>query len=156
MAKTQYFAVTAIRVPNDRRIEYQVEVAGNVNPYVVEMVADEIKKQAGVYEYLPLETFLLQQGLELITVPSGRDEPFHVRIGYDVCIQHPKHSHNLVSASATGNTAAEARRRLQAKTSGQILVANPMLPIRRSYEVPDFSGMEVTTSPETPEHHAAV
>ena len=55
MPPTQYLTITAIRVPNDQKIEYQVAAAGCTDAYTMEMVSDEIKKQARTHEYLPME-----------------------------------------------------------------------------------------------------
>ena len=43
----QYLTVTAIRIPDNQRIRYQVEAAGNTDPYTMEMVADQLRRLAG-------------------------------------------------------------------------------------------------------------
>ena len=147
MIRAQYLTVTAIRVPNDRHVEYQVEATGCTDFYTMEIVSDEIKKQAGTYEYLPMETFLIENDLPLIISPGREPGTFDVRIGRDICIRDPKGGWGLLSASTEGKTAAEARRKLQEKISGQTLIANPMLPIKREIPVPDLIAQ--TTSPDT-------
>ena len=139
MVNSDHLAVTAIRKTSDR-IEYDVFAYGRVDPFTLDMVADELKKQGGTYEYSEIEQYLESQKLRLTTYanPERYPEPFHVRIGHDVSIRDPKSRHNLLSASADGTTPAEARRNLADKISGQVLVECPMLPIKREYQVPVF------------------
>ena len=137
MVNSDHLAVTAIRKTSDR-IEYDVFAYGRVDPFTLDMVADELKKQGGTYEYSEMEKYLESQGLQLTTQPNSNrcTEPFHVRIGHDVSIRDPKSRHNLLSASANGTTPAHARQKLADKISGQVLVECPMLPIKREYQVP--------------------
>ncbi len=148
MPPTQYLTITAIRVPNDQKIEYQVAAAGCTDAYTMEMVSDEIKKQARTYEYLPMEHFLMEKDLPILTRPGHVPDTFHVRIGHDVSMRDPAHVWGLLSASADGRTAAEARRKLQEKISGQTLVSNPMLGNKKIFKVPDLSDYPPTTTTE--------
>ena len=139
MANDDHLAVTAIRKKSDH-IEYDVFAYGSVDPFILDMVADELKKQGGTYEYSEMEQYLASQGLQLINHPNSdrSPEPFRVSIGHDVSIRDPKSRHDLISASADGTTPAHAREKLADKISGQVLVECPMLPIKREYQVPVF------------------
>ena len=151
MVNDDHLAVTAIRRESNR-IEYDVFTYGRVAPFILDMVADELKKQGGTYEHSEMEQYLESQELRLITYPNSDrcHEPFHVRIGHDVSIRDPKARHNLLSASADGTTPAEARRNLADKISGQILVECPMLPIKREYRVPVFGEGPIYQGSENP------
>ena len=44
---------------------------GRVDPFTLDMVADELKKQGGTYEYSEMEKYLESQGLQLTTQPNS-------------------------------------------------------------------------------------
>ena len=145
MFNDDHLTVAAMRKKSDH-IEYDVFAYGRVDPFILDMVADELKKQGGTYEYSEMEQYLASQELQLTTQPNSAQcpEPFHVRIGHDVSIRDPKSRHNLLSASADGTTPAAARRKLADKISGQVLIECPMLPIKREYQVPVFGAGTAT------------
>ena len=151
MVNDDHLAVTAIR-KKSHHIEYDVFAYGRVDPFILDMVADALKKQGGTYEYSEMEQYLKSQGLQLVIHPNSdrTAEPFHVRIGHDVSIRDPKSLHNLLSASADGTTPAAARRNLADKISGQVLVECPMLPIKREYRVPVFGDGATCQGSENP------
>ena len=135
----QYISVTGIRTARSG-IHWDVFVHGDDSPLTMDLIADELKRRAGTYEPSDLEAYLEGRGLELVTYPNREPGSYHARIGSDVCIREPGSSHALLTASADGSTPTEARRNLEAKVSGQTLVENPMLPIRRQHRVPILSG----------------
>ena len=146
MTFPKYTAVTAVQ-SRQGGFNYSVSVHGNDHPIVLDLVADQLKKQAGTYEYLEMEHYVEQEEMTLHIVPCREPGTYEARIDHDTCVRDPKHLHNLLGASARGTTPAQARRNLARKISGHQLLKNSALPIATTHQVPVFSDVTPMDDP---------